>query len=165
MSPRTSRQANRSRTCHGFSLIELLIVVAIILVIAAIAIPNFLRSKMAANEASAAESLRTINTGCVTYSTTYGIGFPSTLANLGGPLSGSTSADMIDSVLAAGLKSGYSFTYVAVAAGGGVIPAYTLTANPVTPGVTGNRYFFTDQSNVIRFNVSAVATVSDAPIQ
>jgi len=150
----------------GFSLIELLIVVAIILIIAAIAIPNLLRSRMAANEASAVGSLRTINTSCVAYSTTYGIGFPSTLASLGtsGAVS-STSAQLIDNVLAGGAKSGYSFTYVAGALAGGVIPTYTVNASPITAGQTGQRYFYTDQSGVIRFNVSAVASASDNPLQ
>ncbi|HUJ40836.1 MAG TPA: prepilin-type N-terminal cleavage/methylation domain-containing protein, partial [Candidatus Acidoferrales bacterium] len=107
----------------GFSLIELLIVVAIILIIAAIAIPNLLRSRMAANEASAVGSLRTINTACVTYSTTYGIGFPGALTSLGtsGGVS-STGAQLIDNVLAGGSKSGYTFTYTAGAAAGGVVP-------------------------------------------
>src|SRR5581483_4491964 len=99
----------------GFSLIELLIVVAIILIIAAIAIPNLLRSKMAANEASAVGSLRTLNTACVSYSTTYGQ-FPNALTDLQSDGSGtatSTAADLIDSVLAAGTKSGYTFSYKA----------------------------------------------------
>ena len=88
----------------GFSLIELLIVVAIILIIAAIAIPNLLRSRMAANEASAVGSLRTINTACVTYSSTYG-GFPPGLPNLGpGTPASATTADLIDQVLATGTK-------------------------------------------------------------
>src|SRR6266704_1418497 len=88
----------------GFSLIELLIVVAIILIIAAIAIPNLLRSKMAANEASAVGSLRTLNTSAVAYSTTYG-NYPPTLASLGPSATPSSSAaDLIDSVLAAGIK-------------------------------------------------------------
>src|SRR2546428_2281149 len=84
----------------GFSLIELLIVVAIILIIAAIAIPNLLRSKMAANEASAVGSLRSLNTACITYSTTYG-SYPAGLSNFGpGSPATSTTADPTDSLLA-----------------------------------------------------------------
>src|SRR5665213_2377101 len=95
----------------GFSLIELLIVVAIILIIAAIAIPNLLRAKIAANEASAVGSLRTINTASVAYSTTYGT-YPTALSNLGPSTSPtSTTADLIDSVLVTGTKSGYSFSF------------------------------------------------------
>jgi prepilin-type N-terminal cleavage/methylation domain-containing protein len=151
---------------QGFSLIELLIVVAIILIIASISIPNLLRSRMAANEASAVGSMRTINTACITYSTVYGIGFPSALSNLGtSGATSSTSADLIDNVLAGGAKSGYTFTYVAGTAAGGVVPTYALNAGPISPGQTGQRYFFTDQSGVIRFNVSAAATVSDSPLQ
>ena len=156
----------RIREQKGFSLIELLIVVAIILIIAAIAIPNLLRSRMAANEASAVGSLRTINTACVTYSTTYGIGFPTSLNALGtsGGVS-STSAQLIDNVLGGGAKSGYTFSYSAGALAGGVTPTYSVTATPITAGQTGQRGFFTDQSGVIRFNVSAAATVSDSPLQ
>jgi type IV pilus assembly protein PilA len=151
---------------RGFSLIELLIVVAIILIIASIAIPNLLRSRMAANEASAVGSLRTINTACVLYTTTYGIGFPSTLAALGtSGAASSTSAQLVDNILGGGAKSGYTFTYTPGAVAGGVIPVYTVKAAPISPGQTGQRYFFTDQSGVIRFNVSAAATVSDSPLQ
>jgi len=148
----------------GFSLIELLIVVAIILIIAAIAIPNLLRSKMAANEASAVGSLRTINTSCVAYSTSYGT-FPPALTNLG-PIAvngtaSSTSADLIDSVLASGTKSGYTFSYAAANSN----QTYTLTASPIAIGQTGQRMFFTDQSGVIRADVSGTgATVSSTPI-
>ena len=152
----------------GFSLIELLIVVAIILIIAAIAIPNLLRSRMAANEASAVGSIRTINTSCVTFSTTYGIGFPTSLPNLVGNPPGtatSASADLIDSVLGAGLKSGYAFTLTGGAVVNGVNPTYTVTADPQVAGSTGVRHFFSDQSNVIRFNLSAQATSTDSPIQ
>src|ERR1700687_3267122 len=122
----------------GFSLIELLIVVAIILIIAAMAIPNLLRAKIAANQASAVGSLRTLNTACIAYSTSYGQ-FPAALTNLGPIASGgtasSTSADLIDSVLSAGTKSGYTFVY-APAAGN---QTYTLTATPVAAGQTRQR--------------------------
>src|SRR5579863_3997005 len=102
----------------GFSLIELLIVVAIILIIAAIAVPNLLKSKMAANEASSAASLRTIGTGQVTYSSTYNIGFAGSLAELGPPAAGvadsSAAANLIDSTLGGvGTKSGYIFALTA----------------------------------------------------
>jgi len=144
----------------GFSLIELLIVVAIILIIAAIAIPNLLRSKMAANEASAVGSLRTINTASVAFSTTYG-NYPTILGDLKtGASVSSTNADLIDTVLASGTKSGYVFAYTAATP----YQQYTLTASPSTVNVTGQRYFFTDQSGVIRANTAGAATVASTPI-
>jgi prepilin-type N-terminal cleavage/methylation domain-containing protein len=153
----------------GFSLIELLIVVAIILIIAAIAIPNLLRSKMAANEASAVGSLRTLNTACVTFSTTYG-GYPGSLLIMGGEgtstLPTSTSAELIDNVLQTGTKTGYSFVFSAATAdAAGNIDSYIINAAPITPGVTGIRYFYTDQTGVIRANsAGAVATSASTPI-
>src|ERR1039457_7170749 len=119
------------RKQKGFSLIELLIVVAIILIIAAIAIPNLLRARMAANESSAVASIRTINTGMITYNSSYPtVGFAVSLAALGGaspcaPVS--TAACLIDSVLSGGIKSGYTFT----AAGAGGPPAGTYFATAV----------------------------------
>jgi len=146
----------------GFSLIELLIVVAIILIIAAIAIPNLMRSKMAANEASAVAALRTLNTASVAYSTTWGQ-FPGALSSLG-PMTGtsptSTTADLIDSVLAGGTKAGYNITW----GGGGGSTGYTISAAPVTTGVTGQRYFYTDQSGVIRVNPTTTATSASSPL-
>ena len=155
----------------GFSLIELLIVVAIILIIAAIAIPNLLRSRIAANEASAVGSIRTINTAEVTYSSTYpDCGFTS-LTNLGGSGGNTTGAGLIDAVLAGGTKSGYSFA-TTVAGGGGQCGSgtgtpnstFTVTGAPLN-AQTGQRYFFSDQSGVIRYNNSTTATNTDAPLQ
>ena len=162
----------------GFSLIELLIVVAIILIIAAIAIPNLIRSNMAANEASAVATLRTINTAEVIYSSTYNSSAVfGTLAQLGsGGSAGasclpaalattpptSTDACLIDTAIeldsAAAPKSGYILV-VTVAAGG-----YGANNDPVSAGSTGVRHFFTDQSLVIRQNASAAATAGDSPI-
>jgi len=144
----------------GFSLIELLIVVAIILIIAAIAIPNLLRSKIAASEASAVGSLRTINTASVLYSTSYG-NYPSALASLGPSTAPtSTTADLIDSALVTGQKSGYKFTYSSPSP----YQQYSITASPITPGVTGQRYFYTDQSGVIRVDLTQTAVSTDNPI-
>jgi type IV pilus assembly protein PilA len=157
----------------GFSLIELLIVVAIILIIAAIAIPNLMRSRMAANEASAVGSLRTLNTGAVTYSSTYGNGFPPTFAELTGvPGAAATcqAAQLIDTVLAAGQKSGYNFTWVAgtanATAAGGCTTAglsdYVISAVPITVGTSGQRSFCTDQSGVIRADTTGAAIATAA---
>ncbi len=153
----------------GFSLIELLIVVAIILTLAAIAIPNYLNSRMAADEASAVQSLRTIQTALTSYTSTYpSIGFPAQLSNLGSGsaapcMATATQACLIDSILSSGIKSGYSFTYIQ---GAGTTPSfnYTLNADPLSRGITGRRSFFTDQPGVIRYNASGPATVTDPTI-
>ena len=155
----------------GFSLIELLIVVAIILIIAAIAIPNLMASRMAANESSAAQQSRNITTAEVVYTTQYNVGYASALTSLGdaggcgaGSVS-STNACLIDSVLASGAKGGYSFTYTPSNPDAAThYQTFSLNANPLNPGRSGRRYFFTDQTAVIRANSSAAATVSDPAI-
>jgi type IV pilus assembly protein PilA len=150
------------RKQKGFSLIELLIVVAIILIIAAIAIPNLLRSRIAANEASAVGSIRAINTSEVTFASTYSnVGFGS-LAALGGSGGSATGAGLIDSVLSSGTKSGYVF---AVATSGSpTATTYTVNGDPQNSQI-GQRHFFSDQSGVIRFNSGAAATATDSPLQ
>jgi prepilin-type N-terminal cleavage/methylation domain-containing protein len=167
------------RKQKGFSLIELLIVVAIILIIAAIAIPNLLRSRIAANEASAVGSLRTINTAEVTYASTYpAAGFANNLATLGpGSTAGnttaaSTNAVLLDSVLgcsaatasgAACTKSGFSFTLSGPTTT--PISTYNSNAGPITVNQTGTRFFYSDASGVIRYNLTAAAASTDAPLQ
>jgi type IV pilus assembly protein PilA len=155
------------RICrNGFSLIELLIVVAIILIIAAIAIPNLLRAKIAANEASAVGSLRTINTACANYSTTFGGSYPASLTVLGPSTSpSSTAADLLDDVVSSGIKSGYTFSFSPGPADvNGLVSSYSITAIPMSFGFSGQRGFYTDQSLVIRFNTSGTASSSDSPI-
>jgi len=152
------KKQNKKR---GFSLIELLIVVAIILIIAAIAIPNLLRSRIAANEASAVGSLRTLNTAEITYNVTYpNVGFACTLGAMAPPSSGTSptsgAAGLIDANLASGIKSGYSFTLNNCS--GTPASNYQTLAAPVAPGTTGQRYFCSDSSGVIQFNASAAIT-------
>ena len=154
----------------GFSLIELLIVVAIILIIAAIAIPSLIQSKMTANEASAVQTLRDINTAESMYSVQFGIGFSQDLPSLGGTTgtASSTTALLIPDPVAQtpNTKDGFSFTYVVTGNNGpnGTPSNYTVNANPITPGSTGRRWFYTDETFVIHFNTTSSATANDPPI-
>ena len=136
----------------GFSLIELLIVVAIIGIIAAIAVPNLLQSKAAANEASAISAIRNLVTSHITYSATLGAG------SYAADLSVLQAASLIDSVLGSGTKDGYSF------GSSGGSNAFTITAAPLNAGSTGTRYFFSDESGVIRYSTSATAGTGSNPL-
>jgi type IV pilus assembly protein PilA len=152
----------------GFSLIELLIVVTIILIISAIAIPNLVRNKIQANETAAVGAMRALTESALLYSNSYS-GFPHALSDLGpatgGTAASSAAADLIDSVLASGIKSGYKFMYVAGPSDpGGNVQSYTITATPVTPGSSGQRSFFTDQSGTIRNTASGTADAASTPI-
>ena len=142
------------RKPKGFSLIELLIVVAIILIIAAIAIPNLLRAKLAANEASAVASLRTISTAETTYASTFpSIGYTCLLPDLGPPAGGgpvtSSAAGILDAVLSTGQKAGYKFGLQDCA--GTPRANYTSTAAPINIGATGIRAFCSATPGVINF--------------
>lgn len=164
------------RKQKGFSLIELLIVVAIILIIAAIAIPNLLRARMAANESSAVASVRTITTGEIEYQSAFPtVGYAPALVNLGGPLGAacvpsSTTACLIDSVLAnngnpaGGGKSGYQFTTGAGAAVGGVNTGFTIKAVPNTINQTGIRGFCAEEDAVVRVDPAGVCSSTEAGI-
>ncbi len=148
---------NRKRNQKGFSLIELLVVVSIILIIAAIAIPNLLQARVAANEVSAVASLRTINTAMITYYSTYpAVGFAPTLAALGGTscaLPDQTSACLIDSLLAAGTKSGYSFNSTGI----GAAPASQYFSFALPMSGSGNRSFCSTEDGVIHFDPTGSA--------
>lgn len=150
------------RNTKGFSLIELLIVVAIILIIAALAAPSFLHARMAANESAAVGTLRTLNTAQISYNSTYPtIGFASALTNLAGTTCASTSpsstsACLIDSVLGNGTKSGYLFTLSGVS--GTPAAAYQVVATPVGVNQTGINYFCSFADAVVRSSAAAIST-------
>src|SRR5664279_5490404 len=160
---------NRKQNQKGFSLIELLIVVAIILIIAAIAIPNLLRARIAANESSAVASLRTLNTAQISYNSSYPtVGFATTLASLAGTSCtppGSTGACIIDTQLASGTKSGY--TFVLSGTSGTPNATYTFVASPLAANQTGVRYFCSFADAVVRFSSTAPGSCSTAtaPLQ
>jgi type IV pilus assembly protein PilA len=150
---------NRRRSRRGFSLIELLIVIAIILIIITIAVPRYQSAQMYARETSAMGAIRTIHTMQVQYYSQYGR-YATSLTELGPPTSGGPSpaaANLIDGTLAAGEKGGYKFTVSNL--GGG----YTINANPVTYNVSGSRTFYSDQSMVLRQNFGAEPATATSP--
>jgi type IV pilus assembly protein PilA len=155
----------------GFSLIELLIVVAIILIIAAIAIPNLLRARIAANESSAVGSVRTLNTAQISYNSAYPtVGYAGTLGALSGTCTGSTApttagACLIDTQLASGTKSGYSFQITGVS--GTPAGNYQAIGAPITANTTGVRSFCSVADAVVRYSTTALTSCAgtETPLQ
>jgi type IV pilus assembly protein PilA len=137
---------------RGFTLVEIMIVVAIILLLAAIAIPGLLRSRLNANEAGAIASLKTISWAA----TTYRAQNPSYPANLSALASGFPA--YVDSVLGTGVKQGYQFNL------SGNANMFNVTAIPVTPNITGVRTFFVDAGGVIRSSDNGTADATSTPI-
>jgi type IV pilus assembly protein PilA len=163
--------SNSKRNCSssGFSLIELLIVVAIILIIAAIAIPNLLRSRMAANQASAVANLRTVTTASVSYWVTYANGYPPSLDALGGSgaVANCDKSILVDETVTNPpyQKSGYQFAYAGTSGNVAVSPpscsnpgflGYLATAAPITNHVTGNISYCSSEPGIIHFDTNGV---------
>lgn len=144
------------RNC-GFTLIEIMVVVAVILIILVIALPNMLRSRMNANEIAAIGHCRLVSNACQSYySNNMPHAYPTGLTDLVAPTS---VPPYIDTALSSGKKQGYEFTYTFVNE-----DSFTLRANPKTPGRTGVRYFYVDETGVIRANASQEAGPTDTPV-
>jgi type IV pilus assembly protein PilA len=144
------------RSKHGFTLVEIMIVVAIISLLAAIAIPNLLRARHNANEAAGIAALRTISTACESYRAAQTpTAYPANLGLLSSAVPPYIDAGLATATAVATAKQGYFFTYAYVNAN-----QYTCTASPAVSGTTGTRIFFVDESGVIRLN-----NASGAPIE
>ncbi|MBZ5695014.1 MAG: prepilin-type N-terminal cleavage/methylation domain-containing protein [Acidobacteriia bacterium] len=171
--PTIGRKNNQRRRQQGFSLIELLIVVAIILIIAAIAVPNLLRARISANEAAAASGVRTVTTAAMSYSSTYGNGYPPDMATMGGAgVANCNQAILLDPLMTnpPNQEEGFIYGYTAVGApvtapAGCAAPGasgYLVTATPASPGVTGVRSFCSYQPGVIHFDNNGATAASQA---
>jgi type IV pilus assembly protein PilA len=164
---RRSQVQAKDKTERGFSLIELLIVVLVILILSAMAIPSLFRSKIAANESSAVSSIRQINTAEGTYSSSWGSGYAVDLASLGGTsaacVAGATAANacLLDNLISVApfSKSGYTFAAAGTNLVGGIYNSYEANATANTVQVTGVRAFCSDASGVIKYVTPGAAPI------
>jgi type IV pilus assembly protein PilA len=153
------RRRARGRSARGFSLIELLIVISIILIILAIAVPKMNNARMNASEMAVIREMQTINTMQTQYMSQFGR-FAASLAELGPPttgVAGPQASDLIPASLASGDKDGYVFTMTGTTSG------YTVNANPKAFNSSGRRTFFTDQNMIVRQNWSADPASASSP--
>lgn len=156
----------------GFTLIELMIVVAIIALIAAIAVPNLVRARISANESAAVGAMRSISSGEASFQASAfvdndgdGLGDYGTLAQLGDPDGGGLTPPYVDQLIASGSRQGYLYVVNVVFGGAAAAPAYTCVSVPQTPGRSGFRQYFVDESGVIRFTADGTAvSVASNPV-
>lgn len=145
-------------TKRGFTLIEMMVVIAILMTLATLVVSSVLRARHNANELAAVASCRTISTACQNfYTNTLPHTYPSNLTDLISPVS---VPSYIDSLLASGTKQGYTFTYSLIGS-----ESYTLNADPAVPGKTGTRHFFVNEAGVIKANASGAAGPNDPAVE
>ncbi len=143
---------------RGFTLVEIMIVVAIVMTLATLVVSNVLRARHNANELAAVAAFKTVVTACQNfYANTLPHVYPSGLSDLIAPVS---NPPYIDSVLASGTKQGYRFTYALIDT-----ESFTLNADPTVPGKTGTRHFFADESGIIKANSSGQASAADPAVE